>query len=126
MKCLNVLLPILLLTACGKGGASNAVTGDECGLPDGQTGIKICSFVATPTLAESVSLKNYDSTPVDLSNYTLWDANALSNGTGQKSLSGTLNAGSQVTFGRLPFQINDSGETITLKNMSSVIHQRNN
>lgn len=80
----------------------------------------ICSIVATPTASESITLKNYDSTAVDLSGWTLWDSNALGNGTGAKSLTGlSIAGGALLTVSSLPFQINDSGETITLKNASN-------
>lgn len=111
---------------CGGGSGSQEIL-DECGFAVSPSGVVICSFIATPTASESITLKNYDASPVDLTGWTLWDANALGNGSGQKTLSGLLAAGSVTTITSLPFVINDSGEVITLKNSSSVIvDQRGN
>lgn len=101
---------------------------DECGLPPGETGLKLCSFVSTPTTAESITLKNYGNTPIDLTNWTLWDEAAFTRGDGEKSLSGlTISANGFLTIENLPFQINDSGETIRLISPQGVIiDQRSN
>jgi len=66
--CFYVLILELTLFGCGKSNdtTTTAPATDECGLTAGQSGIKICSFVATPTASESVTLKNYDSTTADL------------------------------------------------------------
>ena len=120
-----VLLSCLLSLACSGGGES--VFGDDCGLSSGQSGIRICNIVATPTASESVILKNYGAVSENLVGWTLWDANALGNGSCQENLSGTIAAGGTLTFSSLPFQINDSGETITLKNSSNaIVDQRGN
>lgn len=120
-----------LLVGCSGSGGPIAAAGtslDACGLTSGQTGIKVCSFVATPTVSESVTIKNYGPGAQTLTGWTLWDANALANGTGSKSLTSyALNADESVTIGGLPFGVNDSGETITVRDgTGATVHQRSN
>lgn len=116
-----------IFSACG---SSNDCDADFCGLcPADQSGVKICSFVANPPTDESVTLKNYNAATAALSGWSLWDSDALSNGTGQKTLgaSDSVEGGQTLTVGGLPFNIGDSDETITLKNSSgAVAHQRSN
>jgi hypothetical protein len=82
------------------------------------TSVYIYSAVATPTNSESVTLKNNSGTNVDLSGWTIGDANnpnaySIPNGN-------SLSQGNTITFNAstMGFQINDSGETIYLKNLS--------
>jgi hypothetical protein len=89
--------------------------------------VKICSIVATPTVSEKIVLHNYDNSSADLTGWTLWDQNAENNGTGSKSLSGNLSGGSDLDVASLPFAINDTGETIYLKNNAgTVLHSVGN
>lgn len=84
--------------------------------------VYIYSVVATPTNSESVTLKNNSGTSVDLSGWTIGDLNnpnaySIPNGT-------NLSQGNSTTFNAstMGFQINDSGETIYLKNnLGSVV-----
>ncbi len=78
----------------------------------------IYSVVSTPTDSESITIKNNSGSTQDLSGWTLGDKNDptaynIPNGT-------VLSNGSTKHFSRttLGFQINDSGETIYLKNSS--------
>src|SRR5688572_22829440 len=123
MKALFFSLIGLFIVGCGSssGGGTTSTPGcstDSCGYCETQrVGVRICSFVATPTSSESVTLINYTTSTVSLNNYTNWDLNAWSNGSGQKTLGAgdSLTSGATATFSSLPFGINDSGETIYLK-----------
>jgi hypothetical protein len=81
----------------------------------------VYSTLATPTSSESVTLKNNAGSSVDLSGWTLGDKNdpnaySIPNGT-------TLTQGNTITFNAstMGFQINDSGETIYLKNSTGAL-----
>lgn len=115
----------LLLIASGCGSDK-----DDCGrTKDQQTGVRVCSFVASPTDSESVTLKNYGTTEATLDGYSLWDANANSKGTGQKGFTSAdiIPANGTKTFTELPFGINDSGETLYLKDgAGNVVDQESN
>ncbi len=127
---LLVLASMTIIGACGSDTPESSCGVDSCGLcPDSQTGLKICSFVATPTASESITLKNYSTSLISLQGYSLWDANTYANGSGQKTFisSESIGAGATLTVGSLPFVINDSGETLYLKNANgSVLHTRGN
>ncbi len=120
-----------LAISCGGSNSSEPLCEtDSCGYCEAdRVELKICSFVATPTSSESITLKNYTSANINLDNYTLWDANAYGNGSGQKTLTSSdiITAGGTLTYGSLPFVINDSGETIYLKDASGILlHTRSN
>jgi hypothetical protein len=122
----------LALSACGSSSDSGGCTQDDCGRCEAdRVGVKICSFVSTPTVSESVTVANYGAGSVNLQGYTLWDKNATSNGSGQFTFqsSDVVSAGGRLTVAtsRLGFQINDSGETITLKDSGgSTIDSKSN
>lgn len=85
------------------------------------TKVYIYSVVASPTASEAITIKNNSGTNQDLSNWTLGDKNDpnaynIPNGT-------MLNNGQTKTFAQttLGFGINDSGETIYLKNSSGTL-----
>jgi Lamin Tail Domain len=101
-----------LLISCS--GGSNDPTPNS---PE-PTKVYIFSVTATPTAQESITIKNNSGTTQDLSNWKLGDKNApdaynIPNGT-------SLTNGQTKTFSgtTLGFAINDSGETIYLKNSS--------
>jgi hypothetical protein len=80
--------------------------------------IYIYSAVASPTASESVNLKSYASADTDLSGWTIGDLNdpeaySISSGT-------ILSAGGALTLSAsvMGFEIDDSGETIYLKDSS--------
>lgn len=80
--------------------------------------VYIYSVVATPTNSESVTIKNNSGATADLTGWTVGDSNnpnvyTIPNGT-------SLSQGASTTFNAsaMGFQINDSGETIYLKNSS--------
>lgn len=111
---------------CGSSETSSSDDKDLCGKPtQEQTAVKICSFVSTPTASESITLKNYGTSSVILTGYTLWDKNANTNGSGQKTLSASdvISAGSTLTIatGGTPFVINDTEEVIYLKDSSGAL-----
>jgi hypothetical protein len=128
---LRILLTSLFISGCGAA-TTNTTSTDSCGKTTAeQTGLKICSFVATPTLTESITLKNYGTTAITLTGYTIWDSNAYTNASGQKTLQSTdiISAGSTLTIttGGSPFVINDSGETMYLKDPNgSLIDSKSN
>jgi hypothetical protein len=130
-KIFAILTLNFLILSCGKSNSADSFCEtDSCGYcsPE-RVGLKVCSFIATPTASESVTLKNYTDASINLNNYTLWDSNAYGNGTGEKTLSSSdiISAGGTLTYGSLPFVINDSGETIYLKDASGVlVHSRSN
>ena len=125
-----ILVYLGLLGGCNGSGSSSgsSCSSDACGICSAnQTGVKICSITATPTVSEKITLKNYDSLDQNLTGWSLWDKNAEQNGSGEKSLSGSITAGSTLEVASLPFQINDSGEVIYLKdNSGGLIDQRGN
>lgn len=128
-----LILVCLLLWSCGKSSTDTTTatdSKDSCGFTSAErVGVKICSFVATPTASESVTLINYGSSEVNLDTWTLWDANALTQGSGQKTFSSSevIATGTKATYASLPFGINDSGETITLKdNTATIVSQKSN
>lgn len=118
-----VVAMVFLMGCSGKSGGSSAGSGDECGLDSNPNKVVVCSFVATPTAAESVTLKNYTSSNIVLNGWSIWDKNAYNNGSGQKSLGteSVISAGGTLTFTGLPFGINDSGETIYLKDSGNQV-----
>ncbi len=80
--------------------------------------VYIFSATATPTDSEQITLKNPTATTVDLTGWTLGD---LNDPTAYNIPNGTLlTSGETKTYIRttLGFQINDSGETLYLKNSS--------
>lgn len=118
-KLLIIILFICL--GCSKSSDSSGNSGDSCGNDESSTTyLKVCSFVATPTASESITIKNYDNQAYTLTNWKLCDKNAFDNGkTGCQSLSSTvIGAKSTATLSSLPFGINDSGEIIYLINES--------
>lgn len=131
MKNAFFLFLLIGMIGCSKSSDSPAAaTGDSCGNDEATTTyLKICSFVATPTASESVTLKNYDASAYTLTNWKLCDKNAYDNSlTGCQSLSSTvITAKGTVTLASLPFQINDSAETIYLVNdAGTVVHTKAN
>lgn len=128
---------VVTLSACKKenGESDNSVSAcnsDKWGLcPDDQTYIRIGKIVESPTESESITIVNYDSQTYDLENWSLWDANAIELNSGEYSFpSGTIiQANGTLELGRttLGFQINDSQETIILKDQSGgEIHRKVN
>lgn len=82
--------------------------------------VYIRSVIATPTTSERVILKNNSGADVDLSGWIIGDKNnpnayTVPNGN-------TISDGGELSFwaSTMGFQINDSGETIYLKNSSGV------
>lgn len=80
--------------------------------------VYIFSATSSPTASESVTIKNNSGSSQDLSGWTIGDENnpnaySIPSGT-------TLNQGATQVFNAstMGFQINDSGETIYLKNSS--------
>lgn len=133
-RTLAALLCAFALTGCG-GGLTGTTDPDTCGVdacgicPAEQSGVKICSMVSFPDASESVTLVNYGSGAVNLANWTLWDESAWLSNSGQHTFTGAdvINARATRTFTSLGFTINDSGETIYLKNNSGVLtDQRSN
>jgi len=92
-------------------------TGGSSGYPT--TGdIRIYSVVKTPTENESVTLKNYDSVDIDISDWTLGDKN---NPTSHNFSNGTIIKAGETLFlnhSTLGFGINDTGEILYLKDGS--------
>ncbi len=97
-------------------------SGTGCGTPNNPGSqqrppdVRIYSVTATPTAAEQVTLKNYPSFTADISFWTLGD---LNNPTAYRIPNNTtIIPDGTKTFPRstLGFGINDSGETIYLKN----------
>ena len=126
---LYFLTSLLFLVSCNGGGGSGATCSrDSCGLcADDREGVKICTIISSPTVSEKIILYNYGASDQDLTGWTLWDKNAEQNGSGSKSLSGTLTTSSSLEFGSLPFQINDTKEIIYLKdNSGGLIDSRSN
>jgi hypothetical protein len=83
--------------------------------------VYIYSATSTPTLSESITLKNNSGTTVDISTWTLGD---LNNPVAYNMPASTiLNDGDFKTFSHttLGFQINDSGETLYLKDGAGVL-----
>ena len=72
------------------------------------------SVVASPTNSESVTLKNNSGVLQDLSGWIIGDAN---NPNAYTIPAGTISQGEILTFAAatMGFQINDSGETLYLK-----------
>lgn len=82
------------------------------------TSVYISSAIATPTLSESITLKNNSGTIADISGWSLGDINnpvayVIPTNT-------TMSIGALLTFNHttLGFQINDSEEILYLKNTS--------
>lgn len=104
----------LLISACSKDDDTDPGSADP-------TSVFIYSVVATPTDQESITVKNNSGSTADLSGWSLGDNNDPD---AYNIPSGTiLSQGSSHTFPRstLGFQINDSGETLYLKNSSGSI-----
>jgi endonuclease/exonuclease/phosphatase family metal-dependent hydrolase len=95
----------------------NTVTGDtsdgSATATDGD--IQILSVIADPTESEAVTIKNYSTWDVDLSAWTIGD---LNNQDSYSIPDGTIiSAGGSITYdSQLNFGINNTGETIYLKN----------
>lgn len=116
LKWLSSFTLFFILAGCA-GGTSNCST-DDCGLCEQQrVGVKICQAIWSPTVDESVTLMNYNTTSVNLNGWSLWDRNAWSMGSGQKtfSISDTIMPNTMQTYTLLPFQLNDADEIIYLK-----------
>ena len=80
--------------------------------------VYIYSAVASPTSSESVTIKNNSGATVNLAGWTIGDSN---NPNAYSIPSGTIiGQGNTMTFNAstMGFQINDSGETLYLKNNS--------
>lgn len=89
--------------------------------PTEPASVYILSAVATPTSSESVTIKNNSGAAVDLSGWTIGDLNnqnAYSIPNGTNLAHGSTSVFNASTMG---FQINDSGETIYLKNSSGSV-----
>ena len=83
--------------------------------------VYISSAVSTPTSSESVTLKNNSGDLVDLTGWIIGDLNnpnaySIPNGV-------SISQGNTMTFNAstMGFQINDSGETLYLKNSLGVV-----
>ncbi|MBN2410770.1 putative Ig domain-containing protein, partial [candidate division KSB1 bacterium] len=80
----------------------------------------IQSVITSPTLSESITLKNYSKQDIDISGWTIGDLNEP---TAYKIPQGTIiNSGLSITFEhtKLGFQINDTGEIIYLKDQYGI------
>jgi hypothetical protein len=109
MKIRLFLLLLVMVTAAWTVGCELIGTEAE---PDH---VYIYSVTASPTDSEQITLKNPTDASVDLTDWTLGD---LNNPTAYIIPNGTIiSAGGSKTYPRttLGFQINDSGETIYLK-----------
>ena len=103
-------------------GANDTLPGGGGGTPVGTTGdVRIVSVTAHPTDDEQVTIRNYSGYPVDISDWTLGDLNdpdayEFPNGT-------MLAAGESRTYPRstLGFGINNSAETLYLKDVGGGI-----
>lgn len=90
----------------------------SCQYPTEPTQVYIYAVTASPTASESVTIKNNSGSTQNLSNWKIGD---LNNPNSYNIPSGTslANGQSQTFTGTtLGFAINDSGETIYLKNSS--------
>lgn len=109
---LNILAIIALLgTSCKKDDKKN----------NEPSSVYIYSAVASPTSSESVTIKNNSGATVNLTAWTIGD---LNNPNAYSIPSGTtIGQGNKMTFNAstMGFQINDSGETLYLKNSSGGI-----
>lgn len=134
---LIIMCSMVLFMSCEEESSAREDSGPLCNVdkwgicPENQNYVRIGKIVETPTESESITIVNYDSQDYDLEDWSLWDANSLENGAGEYEFpSGTiLTAGGSLTFVRstLGFQINDSGETIVLKdNSNGEVHRRGN
>ena len=83
--------------------------------------LHISSVIASPTQSESVTLMNNSSSLVDISNYTIGDLNSPNEYSIPTST--ILNQGEYITYNAstMGFGINNSNETIYLKNIQGVI-----
>ncbi|MBF9018636.1 MULTISPECIES: lamin tail domain-containing protein [unclassified Oceanispirochaeta] len=105
----------------------NTTTGDTS---DGSStatdgNVQILSVVVEPTESEAVTIKNYSTWDVDLSAWTIGD---LNNPDSYGIINGTIiSAGASITYStQLNFGINNTGETIYLKNSGVVKDTWNN
>jgi hypothetical protein len=109
IKCCLILLAVIsLVTSCKKEEPESTEPNQ----------VFILAVTATPTASESVTLKNNTGAAIDISGWIIGD---LNNPSAYNIPNGnTLNQGASVTFNAstMGFQINDSGETIYLKNSS--------
>ncbi len=112
----------------GDWNTSTGIDGDNVPDPnDPTTGdIRIEAVIATPTLSESITIKNYSAWTVDLTPWTLGDLNNPSaynipNGTALAPDESRTYLHSTIGFG-----INDSGEIIYLKNAGVTIDSWSN
>ena len=84
-------------------------------------GVYIYLVTASPTSSESVVIRNNSGSQQDLANWKIGDSNDPN---AYNIPSGNLlNQGTSVTFNasNMGFQINDSGETIYLKDPSGIV-----
>lgn len=105
-------LSILLVTSCKKDDYSSSNDYTE------PSKVYISSVIASPTSSESVTIKNNSGNNKDISGWTIGDNN---NPNAYMISSNTvLSHGSYLTLSAtsMGFQINNSGETIYLKNES--------
>ena len=83
--------------------------------------LHISSVIASPTQSESVTLMNNSASLINISNYTIGDLNSPN----EYSISNStiLNQGEYITYNAstMGFGINNSNETIYLKNLQGVI-----
>jgi hypothetical protein len=83
--------------------------------------LHISSVIASPTQSERVTLMNNSGSLVDISNYTIGDLNSPNEYSIPTST--VLNQGEYITYNAstMGFGINNSNETIYLKNIQGVI-----
>jgi Lamin Tail Domain len=111
------LLPFSVIIALLVGFAS---CGSDDPSPEPST-VYILSVIASPTTQESITIKNNSGATKDLSNWKLGDENnpnAYNIPNGTSLLNGETKTFPNTTIG---FAINDSGETIYLKDSSGNI-----
>lgn len=125
MRFLLLMLFFTLNLACKEKvdeDSGSSCNSDSCGLcPEEQSGIKICSFVASPSNLEQIILINYGTEAVDLGDFSIWDQNAIdTSGNGVYEFPDNAvvegNGGTYtINDSALTFQINDSGENLILE-----------
>lgn len=120
------VLLLLAIVSCKKKGCIDELAtnyNEEAQKDDGSceyepNAVYIYSVVSTPTTSEQVTIKNNSGSAVDLQGWSIGD---LNNPSAYTIPSGNLlNNGDAFYFmaSTMGFQINDSGETIYLKNAS--------
>ena len=126
MKKIIYIVIILFTISCKKDSPEpdNSVdntTNNQTNTITEPTQLYIYSVTASPTDNESITLKNNSGASIDISGWTLGDEN---NSTAYSIPSNTtLAQGESKTFSHttLGFAINDSGETIYLKNLNATV-----